>query len=116
MTVTIRKAVDIDQLGVGDSYFIAVADNEDPTGIDLDAFDALQDEVERRFSTPLSVTFGTDDKGQFLILYSEYKRTVTVGGDTRDGNVNLSAGERKERRLTGEGFGFVSVNGTRYGY
>lgn len=51
-----------------------------------------------------------------VTVWSPETVTVRLGGDVRDRTVSINAGASRTYSLTGEGFGYVSVDGDQYPY
>lgn len=116
---------DADSLKWGEGFYVEIPGfNEladDPDGplklIESDEFkhaQKLEQTVMARFDTgrddPFTVTVGETH----ITVQAVTDVVAVLGGDVRDSEVKLPAGASTRRKLTREGHGFVTVNGTKY--
>ena len=121
MTV-VSNAKQAAALNHGDTFVLEPAGfggtDHDPEAF-AEAHRKLRDEVQAvldniappdRASDTIEVTFNETH----VFMASIVDQSVEVAGDVRDGTVKLQAGKVSQRMITGEGFGFVSINGQRF--
>lgn len=122
MATIITSAQDAKALKFGDQFTISPAGFDDPDHDPVEfseAYAKLAEEVQEvvgNLQPPAGVSesIEVEFNDTHVFFTSTIDQQVEVGGDVRDGKVNLTAGKRAQRTLTGEGHGFVSINGERF--